>query len=535
MNLQTNPFASQRMPVIAGNGLVATSQPLAAQAGLAMLRRGGNAVDAAIATAAALTVLEPTSNGLGSDAFALVWDGSKLHGLNGSGRAPAALPPAAELRAQGHPHFPVDGWLPVTVPGALAGWDDLHRRFARLPLEELLGPAITYAEEGYGVSPIVARSWQQAAARFLPQPDPAVSGWAATFAPGGRVPQAGQRWASPDHARTLRALASRGLRDFYEGELAGQMVAFARQSGGYLRLDDLAAHRSQWVEPISASYRGYQVWEIPPNGQGLAALIALAILAGTDLPNQPHGSVESLHLQIEAMKLAFADAYRYIADPEHVEIPLAGLLDPAYIASRRTLIGPQARMPAAGRPPRGGTVYLCTADRDGMMVSYIQSNYMGFGSGVVAPGTGIALNNRGACFSLAAGHPNEAAGGKRPYHTIIPGFLSRGGQPVGPFGVMGGFMQPQGHVQVITGAIDYSFNPQAALDAPRWQVSAGLEVSLEIGMPEHILQGLAERGHAVRLSFDRGDFGRGQIIWRLDDGIMVAGSDLRADGAAVGW
>jgi gamma-glutamyltranspeptidase/glutathione hydrolase len=312
-------------------------------------------------------------------------------------------------------------------------------------------------------------------------------------------------------------------------------VAFSQATGGLFQKDDLAGHQSSWVEPISTGYRGHEVWEIPPNGQGLAALIALAILEGTDLPNYPHGSEMALHLQIEAMKLAFADAYRYIADPEKAEVPTAGLLNPDYIASRRRLIGPEARVPEAGQPPRSGTIYLCTADRDGMMVSYIQSNYAGFGSGVVVPETGIALQNRGACFTLEPGHPNEAAGGKRPYHTIIPAFLTKGGQAVGPFGVMGGFMQPQGHTQVVVGTVDYGLNPQAALDAPRWQVTGGRGIDLEGGISPHIMRALGARGHQIRIPVERGGFGRGQIIWRLVEGVYVAGSDLRADGAAVGW
>jgi gamma-glutamyltranspeptidase/glutathione hydrolase len=499
-----------------------------------MLQRGGNAVDAALAAAAALTVVEPTANGIGGDAFALVWDGQTLHGLNGSGRAPAALQ-AEAIRAAGHTEIPVDGWLPVTVPGAPATWGDLHQRFGRLPLAEILVPAISYAETGYGVSPIVAQNWRYAAQRFLLQTDPALQGWAKTFAPKGRSPQASERWASPDHARTLRILANRGIRDFYEGELGEKILAFSRVTGGLFVADDLAQHHSQWVQPISTGYRGYEVWEIPPNGQGLTALIALAILEGTDLAHHPHGSVASYHLQLEAMKLAFADAARYIADPDKVDVPVTGLLNPAYIAARRALIGPQARLPEAGQPPRGGTVYLCTADRDGMLVSYIQSNYDGFGSGIVVPGTGIALHNRGNCFNLEPGHPNEAAGGKRPYHTIIPSFLTRQGQPVGPFGVMGGFMQPQGHTQVVTGMVDYGLNPQAALDAPRWRVKGGLGVDLEVGHPENLLRSLEGRGHHVQLSHERGEFGRGQIIWRLDEGVYVAGSDMRGDGAAVGW
>lgn len=534
MNLQSYPFPSQRMPVMACNGIVATSQPLAAQAGLSILQRGGNAVDAAIATAVALTVVEPTGNGIGSDAFALVWDGTKLHALNGSGRSPAALQ-AGDLRAQGHTEMPADGWLPVTVPGAPAAWGDLHQRFGQLPLEEVLAPAIKYAQEGFPVSPIVAQYWGNAAERFLPLTGPAVAGWAATFTTNGHTPRAGARWVSPHHAQTLQTLANRGIHDFYQGQLAEKIIAFAQATGGLLRMDDMAAHQSSWVEPIGVGYRGYEVWEIPPNGQGLAALIALALLEGTDLPNQPHGSEEALHLQIEAMKLAFADARQYVADPEHVDIPLAGLLSPEYIAARRQLIGPRASAPKAGQPPKGGTVYLCTADRDGMMVSYIQSNYMGFGSGVVVPETGIALQNRGAGFSLETGHLNEAAGGKRPYHTIIPSFLTRNNRPVGPFGVMGGFMQPQGHTQVVLGTVDYGLNPQAALDAPRWRVTDGLGVKLELGTPEHVLRGLAARGHQVEVPVQPGEFGRGQIIWRLDEGVYVAGSDKRSDGAAVGW
>jgi gamma-glutamyltranspeptidase/glutathione hydrolase len=522
------------MPLFACNGVVATSQALAAQAGLTMLQRGGNAVDAALAAAIALTVVEPTANGIGGDAFALVWDGTRLHGLNGSGRAPAALQ-AEAIRAQGYTEMPENGWLPVTVPGAPAAWGDLHGRFSRLSLAEIMAPAIAYAEEGYGVTPITAGNWQRAAKRFLPLRDPVFRHWAETFTRGGQAPRAGQRWASPAHAQTLRTLAARGVRDFYEGELAAKIAQFSQATGGLLNADDLASHQSRWVEPISAAYRGYEVWEIPPNGQGLAALIALALLEGTDLAGQPHSSETSFHLQIEAMKLAFADAQRYIADPEQADVPVTGLLDPAYIAARRELIGPAARMPEPGNPPHGGTVYLCAADRDGMMVSYIQSNYDGFGCGLVVPETGIALQDRGACFTLEPGHPNEAAGGKRPFHTIIPAFLTRNGQPVGPFGVMGGHMQPQGHVQVVVGTVDYALNPQAVLDAPRWRVEQGLSVQLELRTPEHLVYALARRGHKVQVGVNQGDFGRGQIIWRLDDGVYVAGSDRRADGAAVGW
>jgi gamma-glutamyltranspeptidase/glutathione hydrolase len=534
VDFQAYPFQSQRMPVMAVNGIVATSQPLAAQTGLQILREGGNAVDAAIATAVALTVLEPTSNGIGADAFALVWNGDRLVGLNGSGRAPASLEPDS-IRARGYTQVPKNGWVPVTVPGAPAAWGKLHQEFARLPLEQLMAPAIAYAEHGFPVSPIVARAWQVEADRFLPLFDAATAHWGVTFAPGGRAPRAGELWANPDQARTLSILAQKGVQEFYEGEIAEKIVAFSEQTSGYLKFDDLAAHRSQWVTPINTNYRGYDIWEIPPNGQGLAALIALSILDGTDLPAQPHGSEAAVHLQLEAMKLAFADAARYIADPEHMAVTASSLLEPDYIAGRRALIGPRARLREAGNPPRGGTVYLAVADRDGMMVSFIQSAFNGFGSGVVVPETGIALHNRGACFTLESGHPNELAGKKRPYHTIIPAFLTRAGQAVGPFGVMGKYMQPQGHTQVVTGTIDYDLNPQAVLDAPRWQVTGGLNVEFELGTPEHVLQGLAARGHEIFVPPTRSRFGRGQIIWRLDEGVLVAGSDMRADGAAVGW
>jgi gamma-glutamyltranspeptidase/glutathione hydrolase len=534
MDLQAYPFPSQRMPVLAENGAVATSQPLAAQAGLAVLRRGGNAVDAAIATAVTLTVVEPTSNGIGGDAFALIWDGQRLHGLNASGRAPALLS-AGELRAQGVQKMPYAGWLPVTVPGAPQGWGDLHARFGHLPFADLLADAIAYAEQGHAVSPIVAQAWGRAFEHFPAYHDAALAGWPPTFAPAGRAPLAGEHWASPDHARTLRALTTKGVRDFYEGEIAERIIRFAETTGGLLRAGDLAAHQSEWVEPICTRYRGHEVWEIPPNGQGLTALIALSILEGLPLPSLPYAGEESVHLQLEAMKLAFADAFYHIADPQHTPVPVAGLLHPDYIAARRALIGPSARVPDRGAPASGGTVYLCTADRNGMMVSYIQSNYMGFGSGVVVPGTGIALQNRGACFSLEPGHPNEAAGRKRPYHTIIPAFLTRDGRPIGPFGVMGGFMQPQGHVQVVVGSLDYGLNPQAVLDASRWQAAGGLRVRLEPGFPQALEHALAARGHEVEVSHDRSLFGRGQIIWRLDSGTLVAASDMRADGAAMGW
>jgi len=534
MTLTDYPFASRRSALLAANGVVATSQPLAASAGLAMLAKGGNAVDAALATAIALTVLEPTSNGIGSDAFVILWDGEKLEGINGSGRWPASLS-AGGLRDEGHAHMPERGWPSVTVPGAPALWHDLHARYARLSVEELTAPAIAYAEEGYPVSPVVSQLWRNAAPIFLGGADAAFAGWREVFTRDGVTPRAGERWYSPGHAACLRALSKGGFREFYEGDVARRLAAYARDTGGFLTEDDLAAHHSEWVDPIRVGYRGYDVWEIPPNGQGIAALIALGLLDDMDLASLPHAGEAIWHLQIEAMKLGFADAYRYVADPEHASLPVEGLLDAAYLAERAALIGERAQAPESGRPPGSGTVYLCTADRDGMMVSFIQSNYSGFGSGVVVPDLGISLQNRAANFTLEAGHLNEAAAGKRPRHTIIPGFITRNGRPVGPFGVMGGEMQPQGHVQVVSSMLDHGLNPQAALDAPRWQLAGGLEVNFEPGTDEGVLSALAARGHRPVMAADRLAFGRGQIIVQLEEGAYAAGSEPRTDGAALGY
>lgn len=510
--------------------MVATSQPLAAQAGLFVLREGGNAVDAAIATAAALTVLEPTSNGIGGDAFALVWAEGQLHGLNGSGRSPALLTRDVLPDGQLPPH----GWLPVTVPGAPRAWADLHARFGKLPFGRLLAPAIRYAREGYPLSPVLAHNWARAVRIYGAREGEYLKAWFDTFAPTGFTPRAGAVWASEGHARTLEAIAASGARDFYEGDLARRIDAHARDSGGLLRAGDLAAHASEWVDPISVRYRDHEVWEIPPNGQGIAALMALGMLGARELPPE-RDTVESLHLQIEATKLAFADAHRFVADPQHGEVPVEQLLNAQYLRRRAALIADTALDPRAGDPHAGGTVYLCTADGEGNMVSFIQSNYMGFGSGVVVPGSGIALHNRGHNFSLEAGHPNELAPGKRPYHTIIPGFLTREGQPVGPFGVMGGFMQPQGHVQVVVNTLDYGMNPQVALDAPRWQWTGGKTIEVEQALGRHLALGLRERGHDVKLQLESGAFGRGQIIWRDKNGVLCGGSEGRTDGQVVAF
>ena len=534
VDVKRYPYPSRRMPILAPRGAVATSQPLAAQAGLSMLQQGGSAVDAILATAITLTVVEPTSNGIGGDVFALVWDGQRVNGLNGSGRAPARAS-AAAYRAAGHERVPNHGWLPVTVPGAPRAWFDLHQRFGRLPFEQIFEPAIYYAEQGYPVSPTIAMLWENQAKTFLSYPRPEFRPWGETFAPGGRAPAVGELFRSPNHGQTLRRIAASGARDFYEGDLAAAIARFADETEGLISRDDLAAHTSTWVQPIHVNYRGFDVWEIPPNGQGLATLIGLNVLSGFDLAAHPRESVESYHLQIEALKLGLADGRRYIGDPEHVAVPVEALLDPAYAAERRALIGERALEPAPGQPQRGGTVYLCAADADGMMISYIQSNYMGFGSGLVVPGTGISLHNRGAGFTLEAGHPNELAPGKRPFHTIIPGFLTRDDQAIGPFGVMGGFMQAQGHLQMAANMVDYGFNPQVSLDAPRWRWVEGRKVAVEQETDPSIVEGLRARGHDVVVEDMYGGFGRGQIIQRLPGGGYLAASDKRTDGAAVGY
>ncbi len=529
---QHYPYASRRNVVYGRRGMVATSQPLAAQAGLQVLQAGGNAIDAAIATAAALTVVEPNANGIGGDAFALIWHGGQLHGLNASGPAPRSLT-LDRLTAQGLTDMPKYGALPVTVPGTPAAWAAMAARFGQLPLTTSMAGAIDLAQQGFPVSPTVAIAWQQAARIFREQcQGPEFQHWFDTFAPQ-QAPQAGELRRLPDHARTLQSIAETNADNFYRGPLAEQITAFVQSAGGYLIAEDLGDFAVDWCTPISVNYRGYDVWEIPPNGHGLVALMALNILQGFEF--RERDTLHTYHHQIEAIKLAFADGLAHIADPAHMRIPVSDLLSAAYADERRRLIAPHAMDPLPGEPPRGGTVYLSTADDKGNMVSMIQSNYMGFGSGLVVPGTGIALHNRGNNFNLQSGHPNCVAPGKRPYHTIIPGFLTRDRMPVGPFGVMGGFMQPQGHVQMVMNTIDFGLNPQAALDAPRWEWERGRRVQIEHATPPHVLHGLAGLGHDVAWSHNRQAFGRGQIIWRNPQGVLCGGTEPRADGAIAAW
>ena len=522
-------YASRRN-IVYSRKAVATSNPLAAQAGIEVMQRGGNAIDAAIATAAALTVVEPTANGIGGDAFAIVWDGKKLHGLNASGFAPASLD-ADVLRNKGMKEVPPNSWEAVTVPGAPSAWAALSEKFGALPFAELMQSAIDYARYGYPLPVGVGESWKRAYVHYRETlKDEMFKPWFDTFAPGGICPGPGIIWSSGDMADTLEKLADTGCEDFYRGGIADDIVAFAKKYGGYIQEADLAEYHPEWVEPISANYRGYDVHELPPNGQGLAALIALNILKGFDLDDSRE-TERNYHLQIEAMKLAFADADAYIADPRFMEVGPAELLSESYAESRRLMIGEKAAVHQHGTPMRGGTVYLTTADAQGNMVSYIQSNYMGFGSGLVVPSRGISLHNRGSNFKLAAGHPNCIAPRKKPYHTIIPGFLTKDGVPVGPFGVMGGFMQPQAHVQVISSAIDFHLNPQDILDAPRWRWEKGKSVFLEDSVSPDIAKGLSERGHEVTITSEYGQMGRGQIIWRRPNGAYCVGTEPRSDGA----
>ena len=518
------PYAWPRKPVLASN-VVCTSQPLAAQAGLRMLADGGSAVDAAIATAITLTVVEPVSNGIGSDAFAIVWDGRELHGLNASGRSPAAWTP----EYFGGKAVPMAGWNSVTVPGAVSAWVELHAKFGKLPFERLFEPAISYGRNGFPVSLTIAEQWAAQVPVFKSQP-----GFAEAFMPGGRAPKPGERVTLPDHAATLTIIAATNGEAFYRGELAARLAAHATANGGVMRASDLAAHRADWVGTISGDYRGYTVHEIPPNGQGIVAVIALGILEQFDMSSFPADSADSVHLQIEAVKLAFADAHAYVADVEHMPVHPERLLDRDYLRQRAKLIDQAQAKPASAGTPRGGTVYLTAADASGVMVSMIQSNYMGFGSGVVVPGTGIALHNRGSDFAVARGHPNQVGPNKRPYHTIIPGFLSKDGAPVMSFGVMGGPMQPQGHVQVVTRIVDHGQNPQAACDGPRFRWVQGLQVCCEKGFPPSTLDELLRRGHELVTTDDYNQFGSCQAIWRLDDGYLAV-SDPRRDGQAAAF
>ena len=523
------PYPSNRYCVTASNGIVASGSNLATAAGLEIMKKGGNAIDAAVATAAALTVVEPTANGLGSDAFALVFVKDRLYGLNGSGYSPKDISIEKVKAISKDGKMPRFGWTPVMVPGAVKSWERLIERFGRLSLKEVLEPAIRYAAEGYPVSPLLGKMWENATriytSRFAGQKE--YDEWFKVFTKNGESYHFGEIVKLKDHARTLKLIAENGADVFYKGEIAKQFVKQSQRDGGFFAMEDLESYDVSFVEPIRVNYRGYDVCEIPPNGQGIVALMALNMLKEFECADK--NDSETCHRQIEAIKIAFADAKKYVTDPGYMKADYEELLRPEFGKKRSLSIEGQAKVPEPVDLSKSGTVYLCTADKEGNMVSYIQSNYMGFGSGIVLEGYGVALQNRGADFSLDENDANALKGHKKSYHTIIPGFLIKDGKPIGPFGVMGGYMQPQGHVQILMNMIDHGLNPQMALDAPRWQWIKDKEILVEPSFPEDMLEKLREKGHDITVAKDVTSFGRGQIIWRLDNGVLVAGCESRTD------
>ena len=536
---QKYSYPSRRNVVYARRAMACTSVPLGAQIGLDVMKAGGNAMDAAVAMAAAMPILEPTGNGLGSDCFALIWveKEKKLYGLNASGVAPMALD-AKMVRAMGHSEMPKTGWLPTMVPGAPAGWAAINKKFGAKPLSELFAPAISYAREGYPVPVNLEPQWekdsQRIAAARSKEPAPHSYWWNTFMKEDGTHYRAGELFRWEEYAQTMEELAATDCESYYRGPLMEKIVAFSRETGGYFCGDDFRNYQPMWVEPITTDYKGYTVCEIPPNGHGITVLMALNILKGLEL-SQEKDCADTYHKILESIKLAFADTKTYVADPRYMKTKVEDMLSEEYAAQRRTLISDRALMPEAGDPSCGGTIYLCTADPEGNMVSFIQSNYTTFGAGVAIPGTGISLQNRGANFSLEENSDNCLAGGKRSYHTIIPGFMMKDGDAVGPFGVMGAFMQPQGHVLVAVNTIDYHMNPQEALDAPRIQWVGGKHIQLEREVPAHIGRELADMGHEVEVLNTNITMGRGQIIWRTENGMLVGGTEPRCDGTVAAW
>ena len=536
---QKYAYPSHRNVVYARRAMACTSVPLGAQIGIDVMKRGGNAMDAAVAMAAAMPLLEPTGNGLGSDCFALIWveKEKKLYGLNASGVAPAALS-LDVFREKGLDAVPREGWLPTMVPGAPAGWAAIHDRFGTLPLEELFAPAVSYAREGVPVPVNVEPQWKKDAKRIGAamerDPAPHEYWWKSFMKPDGSPYRAGELFRWEAYADTLEELAATNCESYYRGPLMEKIVAFSKETGGWFREDDFRNYHPEWVEPITADYKGYTVCEIPPNGHGITVLMALNILKGLELPADKENP-ETYHKIIEAIKLAFADTKTYVADPRYMKTKVSDLLSEEYAARRRALITDRALMPEPGDPSCGGTIYLCTADPEGNMVSFIQSNYNTFGAGVAIPGTGISLQNRGANFSLDPDSDSCVAGGKKSYHTIIPGFMLKGGKAVGPFGVMGAFMQPQGHVLVAVNTIDYHMNPQECLDAPRIQWVGGKHIQLEREVPAHVGRKLSEMGHEVEVLNSNLSMGRGQIIWRTENGLLAGGTEPRCDGTVAAW
>jgi gamma-glutamyltranspeptidase/glutathione hydrolase len=536
------PFAT-RSDVIAQNGMAATSHPLATQIALDILKKGGNAIDAAIAANAALGLMEPTGNGVGGDIFAIVWDAKsgQLYGLNGSGRSPKNLS-LVYFKENGYETIPSHGPLPVSVPGTVDGWFELHKRFGSMKMKEILQPAIKYAEEGFPVTELIAYYLGRSAAFMDEYPN-----FKEVYMPGGRAPQTGEVFKNPQLASTLRAIAKGGRDAFYKGDIARTMASFIQEQGGFLSYEDLASHKSEWVEPVSVNYRGVDVWELPPNGQGTAALQILQILEGYDFDTIPFGSPMHVHLFTEAKKLAFEDRAKYYADPDFVDIPLDQLISDEYAAERRNLINRNraARSYDAGELEQGNTIYMTVADKAGNMVSLIQSNYRGMGSGMVPPGLGFMLQDRGELFSLEEGHANVFEPGKRPFHTIIPAFITKEGKPWISFGLMGGAMQPQGHAQIVMNLVDFGMGLQEAGDAPRihhegssqptgYQMTDGGTLQLETGFPYETIRELMKLGHEV--GFTLGAFGGYQaIMYDAEKDVYYGASESRKDGQAAGY
>ena len=531
-------FASHRNIVYAKKGMACSTSPIASQVGLDILKSGGNAMDAAIAMATTLPLVEPTGNGLGSDCFALVWSekDQKLFGLDGSGVAPMALS-AEKVKEAGYTAVPMNGWLPTMVPGAPSAWAELRRRFGTKSMAELMAPAIQYARDGFCIPVNVYKQWKAEVVRFTAaaEKEPEVFGpWLKYFTKDGKTYEPGDTFVNPDYAATLESLAATDCESYYHGNIMKKIVAFSNETGGFFAESDFENYKAQWVEPISVNYKGYDVCEMPPNGHGITALMALNMLKGLELSDSRE-TADVYHKMIEATKLAFVDTKKFVADPRYMRTKVSDMLSDRYADVRRALITDKAVYPEAGDPSCGGTVYFCVADGMGNMVSFIQSNYNRFGSGIVIPGTAITIQDRGANFSLDPESDNYLEGGKKDYHTIIPGFLMKDGKAVGPFGVMGGFMQPQGHVQVVVNTVDYHMNPQECLDAPRFQWVGEKKVQLEREVPADIALKLADMGHEVTIVNSNLGMGRGEIIWRLEDGTLVGGTEPRADGTIAAW
>lgn len=521
------PYPSNRYCLTSKNGMVCSTSAIASSAGLEILKKGGNAVDAAIATAAVLSVAEPTSNGIGGDAFAIVWMKNKMYGLNASGYTPSSIN-IDDLQKRGYSKMPEKGWIPITIPGQPKAWAELIKKFGNLTLKEVLGPAIKYAKEGYVVSPTLSYLWDKYVNKNLDSysKEFQYNEWIKTFTKEGKPYGFGEIVKFPNHAKTLELIGETNAEVFYTGEIAKQIVNQSNRDGGYIQLDDLKEYEVEWVNPVSVNYRGYDVWELPPNGQGLTALMTLNILKNFSFDKKD--CVDTYHKQFEAMKLAFSDAFNTITDPKNMCCDINRYLDDSYGIERSKEIGDKAILRNPIEIPKSGTVYLCTSDSEGNMVSYIQSNYMEFGSGIVVEGYGIALQNRGSDFSLDKYNINALKPRKRTYHTIIPGFVTKNNKPLCAFGVMGGYMQPQGHVQVLTNLIDFHLNPQMALDAPRWQWKEGNTFEVEPSFDKEIIEALRAKGHIVKVANNCYSFGRGQIIL-LSNGIYIAGTESRAD------